>query len=56
MAHLDWSSTADYDPVQSAAARREPFSRFGGAPTPVIGGHFGAGRLKRDGDAFRLMV
>jgi glyoxylase-like metal-dependent hydrolase (beta-lactamase superfamily II) len=56
MAHLDWSSTADYDPVQSAAARRELFSRFADTPTLVIGGHFAAGRLERDGDAFRLAV
>jgi hypothetical protein len=56
MAHLEWSSTADFDPVQSAVARRELFARFGDTPTLVIGGHFGAGRLKRDGDTFRLVV
>jgi glyoxylase-like metal-dependent hydrolase (beta-lactamase superfamily II) len=56
MAHLDWSSTADYDPVQSAATRQAVFSRFADTPTLVIGGHFSAGRLKRDGDAFRLVV
>jgi glyoxylase-like metal-dependent hydrolase (beta-lactamase superfamily II) len=56
MAYLDWSSTADYDPVQSAAARRALFARFADTPTLVIGGHFAAGRLERDGDAFRLVV
>jgi glyoxylase-like metal-dependent hydrolase (beta-lactamase superfamily II) len=56
MAHLEWSSTADFDPAQSAVARRELFARFADTPTLVIGGHFGAGRLKRDGDAFRLVV
>jgi glyoxylase-like metal-dependent hydrolase (beta-lactamase superfamily II) len=56
MAHLDWSSTADYDPVQAAATRRELFARFADTPTLVIGGHFAAGRLARDGDAFRLVV
>jgi glyoxylase-like metal-dependent hydrolase (beta-lactamase superfamily II) len=56
MAHLDWSSTADYDPVQSAAMRRELLSRFADTATLVIGGHFGAGRLERDGDTFRLVV
>jgi glyoxylase-like metal-dependent hydrolase (beta-lactamase superfamily II) len=56
MAHLDWSSTADYDPVQSATARRELFARFADTPTLVIGGHFNVGRLERDGDAFRLMA
>lgn len=56
MAHLEWSSTADFDPLQSAVARRELFARFADTPTLVIGAHFGAGRLKRDGDAFRLVV
>lgn len=54
MAHLDWSSTADADPVQSAVSRRALFSRFADTPTLVIGGHFGAGLIKREGDAFRF--
>ncbi len=54
MAHLDWSSTFDSDPVQSVATRRELFSRFADTPTVVIGGHFSAGRIRRDGAAFRL--
>ena len=57
MAHLDWSSTADSDPKQSAATRRELFSRFADTPTLVIGTHFAgatAGRIVRDGDAYRL--
>ena len=56
MAHLDWSSTADFDPVQSAATRRELFSRFADTPTLVIGGHFNAGHIKRDGDAFKFIA
>jgi glyoxylase-like metal-dependent hydrolase (beta-lactamase superfamily II) len=56
MAHLDWSSTADSDPVQSAATRRELFSRFTDTPTLVIGGHFNAAHIKRDGDAFKFIV
>ena len=56
MAHLDWSSTADSDPVQSATTRRELFSRFADTPTLVIGGHFGAARIQRDGDAFKFVV
>jgi glyoxylase-like metal-dependent hydrolase (beta-lactamase superfamily II) len=56
MAHLDWSSTADSDPVQSTVTRRELFSRFADTPTLVIGGHFNAGHIRRDGDAFKFMV
>ena len=56
MAHLDWSSTADSDPVQSVVTRRELFSRFADTPTLVIGGHFSAGRIQRDGDAFKFIV
>jgi glyoxylase-like metal-dependent hydrolase (beta-lactamase superfamily II) len=56
MAHLDWSSTADSDPVRSAVTRRELFSGFADTPTLVIGGHFNAGHIKRDGDAFKFMA
>jgi glyoxylase-like metal-dependent hydrolase (beta-lactamase superfamily II) len=56
MTHLDWSSTADSDPRQSVASRRELFSRFADTPTLVIGGHFSAGHIKRDGDAFRFVA
>jgi glyoxylase-like metal-dependent hydrolase (beta-lactamase superfamily II) len=56
MAHLDWSSTADFDPVQSAVTRRELFSRFADTPTLAIGGHFNAGHIKRDGEAFKFIV
>jgi glyoxylase-like metal-dependent hydrolase (beta-lactamase superfamily II) len=56
MAHLDWSSAADSDPMQSAATRRELFSRFADTPTLVIGGHFNAGHIRRDGDAFKFIV
>jgi glyoxylase-like metal-dependent hydrolase (beta-lactamase superfamily II) len=56
MAHLDWSSTADSDPVQSAATRHELFSRFADTPTLAIGGHFNAGHIRRDGDAFKFIA
>ena len=56
MAHLDWSSTADSDPKQSVVARRELFSRFADTPTLVIGGHYNAGHIKRDGAAFKFMA
>jgi len=56
MAHLDWSSTADSDPKQSVVARRDLFSRFADRPVLVIGGHYNAGHIKRDGDAFKLIA
>jgi glyoxylase-like metal-dependent hydrolase (beta-lactamase superfamily II) len=56
MAHLDWSSTADSDQKQSAVTPRELFSRFADTPTLVIGGHFSAGHIRRDGDAFRFVA
>jgi glyoxylase-like metal-dependent hydrolase (beta-lactamase superfamily II) len=56
MAHLDWSSTADSDPVQSAVTRRQLFSRFADRPVLVIGGHYDGGRIRRDGEAFKFMV
>ena len=56
MAHLDWSSTADSDPVQSTKTRRELFARFAERPVLVIGGHFDAGHIQRDGDAFKFIA
>ena len=56
MAHLDWSSTSDSDPVQSAVTRHELFSRFADTATLVIGGHFSAGHIRCDGDAFKFAV
>jgi len=56
MAHLDWSSTADSDPAKSPATRRELFSRFADQPVLVIGGHYNAGHLKREGDSFKFIA
>jgi glyoxylase-like metal-dependent hydrolase (beta-lactamase superfamily II) len=56
MDHLDWSSTADSDPVQSAQTRRELFARFADRSVLVIGGHFDAGHIQRDGDAFKFIA
>ncbi len=56
MANLDWSSTADFDPIQSAATRQRLFSRFADTPTLIIGGHFNAGYIRREGKAFKFVV
>jgi glyoxylase-like metal-dependent hydrolase (beta-lactamase superfamily II) len=59
MARPEWSSTADHDASRAIATRRTMFSRLAGTPTLVIGTHFAgptAGRVVKDGDAFRLEV
>ena len=56
MAHLDWCSTADFDPTQSIKTRDEVFTRFADTPVLVIGGHYDAGHIKRDGKAFQFVV
>jgi hypothetical protein len=59
MAHPEWSSTADYDPVASEATRRRVFGDLAGEPVLVIGTHFAgptAGHVVRDGNAFKLIV
>jgi glyoxylase-like metal-dependent hydrolase (beta-lactamase superfamily II) len=59
MAHPEWSSSADSDALRSAETRRSVFSRLAGTPVLVIGTHFAgptAGRVVRDGDAFRLAL
>jgi glyoxylase-like metal-dependent hydrolase (beta-lactamase superfamily II) len=56
MAHLDWASTFDSDPVQSTHTRRELFSDLASKPTLVIGGHFIGGQIVKDGATFRFKV
>ena len=56
MAHLDWASVVDYDAAQSTRTRQELFSRVAGTATLVIGAHFAAGRVVRDGSGFLLEV
>jgi len=56
MAHLDWCSTADSDPMQSTKTRRELFTRLADSSVLVIGGHYDAGHIKRDGEAFKFVV
>jgi glyoxylase-like metal-dependent hydrolase (beta-lactamase superfamily II) len=57
MARPDICSTADWRPEMAAATRRQAYERWG-TDTLVIGTHFAAptaGRLERDGDAWRLV-
>jgi len=59
MAHPEWAATPDFDQKASTQTRRDVFGRLAGTPTLVIGTHFAgatAGRVVRDGDAFRLLV
>jgi glyoxylase-like metal-dependent hydrolase (beta-lactamase superfamily II) len=59
IAHPEWDTTADTDPEQGIRTRRIMFEQLAGTPVLVIGTHFAgatAGRIVRDGDAFRLDV
>jgi glyoxylase-like metal-dependent hydrolase (beta-lactamase superfamily II) len=58
-AHPEWHASVDHDGALAAATRRALLERYAGTPTLVLGTHFAgptAGRLVRDGDAFRLDV
>ncbi|MCP9630607.1 MBL fold metallo-hydrolase [Rhodopseudomonas palustris] len=55
MAHLDWASSFDTDAQQSTETRQTLFGRFADTQTLVFGGHFGPGRIVRDGDTFRFV-
>ncbi|MBV8849099.1 MAG: MBL fold metallo-hydrolase [Methylobacteriaceae bacterium] len=57
IAHLDWATPIDIDPLRSTETRRRMCERLAGTQTLVIGGHFtgpSAGYIVRDGDGFRL--
>jgi len=57
LAHPEWSSPSDSDPVASAVMRRSIFESTAEQPVLVIGTHFAAptaGLVRRDGDAFRF--
>jgi glyoxylase-like metal-dependent hydrolase (beta-lactamase superfamily II) len=54
-----WGSSADSDPAQADRTRKAFMARYADTPTLIIGTHFAgptAGRLVRDGDAYRLEV
>ncbi len=58
-AHPEWGASVDVDPGQAEKTRREFLARCADRPVLVIGTHFAgptAGRIVRDGDAFRLAV
>jgi glyoxylase-like metal-dependent hydrolase (beta-lactamase superfamily II) len=58
-ARPDWGSSADSDPAQADRTRKAFMARYADTPTLIIGTHFAgptAGRLVRDGDAYRLDV
>ncbi len=59
MAHPEWGAVVDEDKPQAIETRHRIFQRFAGTPTLVIGTHFAAptaGRIVREGDAYRLVV
>jgi len=59
IAHPEWSSTADSDPDAARQTRERMLKELSGRPVLVIGTHFAgatAGRIVRDGDAYRLAV
>ena len=59
IARPEWSSTADSDPELARATRERLLGELSQTPTLVIGTHFAgatAGRIRRDGEAFRLVV
>ena len=59
IAHPEWSSTADTDPEAAHRTRDRMLKELSERPVLVIGTHFAgatAGRILRDGDAYRLAV
>jgi glyoxylase-like metal-dependent hydrolase (beta-lactamase superfamily II) len=59
MARPQWASNFDFDQEAARATRRSFLARYADRPVLVIGTHFAtptAGRVVRDGDAYRLLV
>jgi glyoxylase-like metal-dependent hydrolase (beta-lactamase superfamily II) len=59
MAHPEWCPGVDNDPKAAIETRRRMFAEWADQPILVIGTHFAAptaGRVRRDGDAFRFDV
>ena len=59
MAHPDWSPAFDSDPLAAATTRARKFGEWADGEVLVIGTHYAAptaGRIRREGDAFRFEV
>ena len=59
LAHPEWYSLYDADREKAEATRQAFLDRFAGTETLIIGSHFAgaaAGRLVREGDAYRLLA
>jgi glyoxylase-like metal-dependent hydrolase (beta-lactamase superfamily II) len=59
LARPHWCSSADHDRDQGLETRRRMFEELADRPVLVIGTHFAtptAGRIRRDGDCYRLEV
>lgn len=59
LAHPDWTTHADTDPAAGAATRRRVYADMADRPVLMLGTHFTtptAGRVVRDGDAYRLVT
>ena len=59
LAHPEWASSADFDPLASTETRERMFTSLSESPTLVIGTHFAtptAGRVVKDGEVFRFEV
>jgi glyoxylase-like metal-dependent hydrolase (beta-lactamase superfamily II) len=58
IAHPEWSSTADSDPVEARLTRERMLTHLADTSILVIGTHFAgrtAGHVVREGDAYRLV-
>jgi glyoxylase-like metal-dependent hydrolase (beta-lactamase superfamily II) len=57
IAHPEWAPSFDSDRAAAVATRRRVLDALADTPVLVIGTHFAAptaGRIRRDGDAYRL--
>ena len=58
IAHTDWETIADTDPIQATETRQALLNKYVGSQTLIIGSHFAsptAGYLERDGKELKLV-